>query len=188
MGDGTQYVSCGQCVVKICSDKRNTVLNDFIARVIHSLFGVSPNRNSSNTSNVLYLRVHSRFVFEYVQRFARYKRHKTSTVELRKGSVYHSTEFLKGVLLGLFLSDGYIKKRAIFRSTSRKLAVDCKEILMFLGFTPKISVQKRDPPNWSDIYSVFLNQEQTQSLRSLLDLTLLQLEENVTIRQLKYGR
>lgn len=187
MGDGTQYMDDGSYVVKVCLDKRNTALTEFVEWVFSSLFGCSSCGLCNPGTNSYYVKVSSKFVFEFVNRYCSFSDYKTASVRLREPVDACPREFLAGCLLGLMLSDGHLDRHARFNVTSAGLAQNMVDILERFGFSPSTYVQVRDTPNWNDLIQVTLRKDETKRLDSFLDRVLDRLSYQGTFKELKYG-
>ncbi len=188
MGDGTQYTDNGAYTTKICSSKTNIELNQFVQKLIKTLFGKKTHTNVHPKKNDLYIRMYSKFIYNYIYAFVAVQESKTHTVQLKQHISNYSEKFLRGVLLGLTLSDGYVKKTLVFRSTSHQLALNFASILEKYGFTPTIRKKVRKQPNWNDITTVRLGIYDTKNIISLLNKTILETGiSKMSVQQLKYA-
>ena len=96
--------------VKICSNKRQKKLNKFIQEVISGLFGKNTCLINEKNTNRAYIKFSSKFIYYFIFDYVKIVGNKTRTVRLKNDIETYSTEFLKGVLLGLSLSDGHLDK------------------------------------------------------------------------------
>jgi len=104
---------------------------------------------------------------------------KTYTVRLKENICRYSLDFLKGYFLGLMLTDGYLKRKLAFNTTSENLAKNMFFILVYFGFSPRFYLHKRGKLGWKDLHMVNLNKE-----NSLIALDFL----NEIIKETKLGK
>ena len=185
MGDGTQYKDRHIYTIKICTNKNDKILNAFVADVIFRIFGkksyfvVEKNRNSA------YIKYHSKFIFDFIHEYATTNGIKTYSVRLKNKLDSLPDNFLRGCLLGLGLSDGFLKKNFVFSVASRGLAMNMQDILMKFGFTPKYRIQNR--PNKADAHVVVLGVKESKILGEFLDKTIIEIGYHNKFMGLKYG-
>lgn len=184
MGDGTQYYDHGY-TVKICCNKDNRLLNEFIKESLRKLFGKSGRLTADKTTRRAVIRLSSQFIFEFPYSYVSRGEHKTYTICLKWPVPSYSDGFLKGCLLGLMLSDGHLKKRAHFNVTSRRLANNMCELLLHFGFHPSMYVHRREKYGWRDLYMVSLSIRQSRQLEQELDLILHSVDCAYTFTELK---
>lgn len=187
MGDGTQYHDCGNYRIKICGNKDDKLLNTFIQQVILKLFGKTTRIATTKRTKSAYIKFSSKFIYEYVKYYAEWDTHKTNTVRLKGDIGDKSSEFLEGCLLGLMLSDGFLKEKLQFNVTSKRLAKDMIQTLQRFGFEPSIYVHKRAKYGWKDLHMVRLNRNESKEVVKLLDSTLEKLGYSLSFREVKYG-
>jgi hypothetical protein len=123
-------------------------------------------RNKAN------IKFRSKFIFYYISAHLCFEKNKTKTVGLRYKPERYSKDFLKGFLLGLMLTDGYLKTRFCFNSISERLSVNANDILEAFGLKPRIFRNKRKKYGWNDLYSVYLVKKESKIALDLLDKTL----------------
>jgi len=188
MGDGTQYMDSGSYTIKICSSKKNTALNKFIVQLILLLFNKKAHYNADPIKNDLYIRMRSKFIYHFIYEFTAQEKNKTKTIRLKNELCEYSDNFLLGILLGLTLSDGYIKKSLIFRTTSERLAKNYADILRKYNFNPTLTKKARNELNWSDIVTVRLGTKETETIISVFNHAIkTNVSSKMCINQLKYG-
>ena len=187
MGDGTQYFD-NNYTVKICSNKKDISLNKFIQDIIFQIFGKRTNLFKEHNTNRAYIKFQSKFIFYFIHKYVSYEKgKKTYTAKLKKRTNCYSLKFREGCLLGLVLSDGYLKERFVFSVTSSRLAKNVYEILKNLGYDPKCSIQSREKYRWKNIYTVYLNRKESIKLEILLSRIIYDMGFKYPFRDLKYG-
>lgn len=189
MGDGTQYwdKSKGGYTVKICSNKNDVLLNQFIHNTILMLFGKKAKIINELKTNRAYIRFDSKFVFDFVYHYIMIDSgKKTYSVRLKEKVDSYSREFLEGCLLGLILSDGYLKHVLSFNVVSVNLAENLKTILEKFGFHPYIYIDNREKYHWGDIHAVKLYQKESRTLIMFLDDIIRKLDYSYSFNELKY--
>ena len=175
MGDGTQYRDGHMYTVKICSNKYNKALNMFIHDSLVKLFGVNVHVLEEANNGRCYIKVHSRFVFEFINEYCVWEENKTHSVRLKHSVQKYSKEFREGCFLGLMLSDGHIKKAFAFNVTSTRLVKNMIQLLELMNIPSKVYVQKRVHLGWRDLHCLrILKRDIVQALQ-VLDSCLQQL-------------
>lgn len=183
-GDGTQYYDKGYRI-KICCNSKDTNLITYIQKVIFDLFGKKTSVAYEIRNRAL-IRYNSKFIYNYVSTYLSFSNNKTLSVCLVKKK--HSSDFLNGFLLGLMLSDGYLKKRLYFNTISKKLSEDALFILRKHGFKPHWYIQKRSKYGWNDLYSVNMTVSESKKANTLLGQVLQQTGYNKGFHAIKgYG-
>lgn len=184
IGDGSKFRErSGKCVVKIHIDKRNEQLIDFIKKILNSLFGVNAHLNLSG-KNSASVRIYSKFIYNYIDNYVSYEyKNKTKSIDLIKED--KSKEFIKGVLLGLTLSDGYIKKRFVYTTISKKLAKTVENILRDFNYSVYKYVRDQSDKGWQDVISLTLTVKDTADLRRILNDALSELGVSIDVQVLK---
>ncbi|MDP7141320.1 MAG: LAGLIDADG family homing endonuclease [Candidatus Woesearchaeota archaeon] len=81
----------------------------------------------------------------------------------------YSNRFLSGFLLGLVLTDGYLKERFCFNTTSPKLAENVKYILGRLGYKANLYKHRRGEQGWKDLCMISLTKCDSRSLLGILN-------------------
>ena len=186
MGDGTQYLDNGYRI-KICCNKRNEKLNKFIQEMLIKLFGKSSELIRVSGTNQAYIRFKSKFIFEFVYRYAQFSHNKTQTVRLKEKINSYSKEFLEGCLLGLVLTDGYLKKIFHFNVISAGLATNVMDMLKESGLNPSCYIYQRAKYGWKDLYIIRLNVNESRKLKSFLDETIKEVGCKYSFEELKYN-
>ncbi len=187
MGDGTQYRDRWNYRVKICSNKEDQLLNEFIQQIILRLFGKTSALIKEKKTNRAYIKFSSKYISEYVKNYVTCEKNKTTTVRLSSEIESYGPSFLEGCLLGLALSDGYLKEKFLFNVTSPGLADNMMNLLTYFGFKPSIYIHKRKKYGWHDLYMVHLRSKESVALGSKLDETLQKLNSYYRFKKLKYG-
>jgi len=187
MGDGTQYYD-KSFTVKICCNKDEITTNDFIKDIIYKLFKKKTYFSVYTKTKSAYIKLHSKFIFDFVKKYVNYNdKEKTISVHLNDNIKCYSNEFLEGCLIGLIMTDGYLKKRMVFVSISNSLAQNMADILKQFGFKPSIYIQNRKEKGWNDNHYVYLTKHESLQLTEFLDNSLKQMGYNSTFKELKYG-
>jgi hypothetical protein len=188
LGDGTQYIDRHQYTVKICSNKEDINLNQFIQNIILKIFNKTTNLLNESKTKRAYIKFNSRFIYNFIQNYAAYDvGKKTHTVKLRKRVCSYNASFLEGCLLGLVLSDGYLKDNFVFGVTSSRLAKNTYDILNKFGFNLRHSIQQREKYKWKNLHIISLNRKQSDRLRIFLDKIIYKLGFQCSFQELKYG-
>jgi hypothetical protein len=187
MGDGTQYYDKGY-TIKICSDKRNELMNKFIQEIISRLFGKKSALIKVSSTNQAYIKFKSQFIFDIVYEYVKHDRNKTHSVNLKADFNSYSDEFLEGCLLGLALSDGSLKYKFYFNVTSVSLSGNMIEILKKFGFNPMKYIYRREKYGWKDLHMVRLRTEESKRLELFLDEYLKRLDCRHSFKELKYEK
>lgn len=184
LGDGTQYYDRGYCV-KICSNKENRLLNQFIQNLIYELFGKSSELIEVKHTKQAYIRLYSKFIFNFIHKYIKQDNNKTYTVQLKDNIEVYSHDFIEGCLLGLALSDGYLKEKFVLTTTSPKLAENVIVILTKLEFHPKVYLHKRSKYGWKDLFMIRLAKEESKQLEIMFNVTLKRLDIKFCFKELK---
>ena len=92
-----------------------------------------------------------------------------------------------GVLLGLSLSDGYLKKSFKFNVVSKNLSDNVFDILVKFGFSPRRYVHKRSKWGWKDLYMISLIRGESKQLLEILDKSIGKIDGEMHYQKLKYG-
>jgi len=188
MGDGTQYRD-KDYTVKICTNKEDRILNEFMQEIVFKLFNKKSSLIFIKDTKQAYIKFRSKFIYKFIDKFASYeKEHKTSTVSLKYPIEQYSIDLLKGVFLGLMLTDGYLKKRLYFNVISEKLAKDMQNILRRLNLKSNIYIHKRKKYGWKDLYMVRLNVKDSKKAERELTTTLETMNFQISFKELKYGK
>ena len=168
MGDGTQYVDGTSYTIKFCCHITQKRLAKIIQKTVEELFGVVPHLCVEKNHNRQYVKFQSKFVYNWITRYTAFtSKKKTHTVRLH--SKQFSEDFLDGCLLGLVLSDGYLKKTFAFNVVSLELARNVFDMLVELGLTPRTYIHDRTKWGWSDLHMVSLRVADTRILEQYLD-------------------
>lgn len=180
-GDGSRYYDTG-FISKIHLDKRDEDLAFFCKTIIKRLFKKNVKVYSGGEKNKAAIKIHSKFVYQFPERYLDFSSQKSKSVRLKD---LGNSEFLKGVLLGLTLSDGYLKDKFVFASVSSALAKQVSVLLQRRGFSPKTYVHKRHKYGWSDLHLVRLSNEESRQLKSEFEDTLSKLNIGKSFDALK---
>ena len=160
LGDGTQYKDKGRCVIKICCNRENRVLNTFVQDVIFRTFEKKTALIEENSNNRAFVKFVSKFIFNFIYKCTKQDLgKKTYSVRLKEEINQYGDDFLEGCLLGLVLSDGYLKDFFSFNVTSKGLSHNMFNILKKYGFKPSVYVHKRAKWGWKDLNMVRLNKK-----------------------------
>jgi hypothetical protein len=185
MGDGTQYFDEGYRV-KICCNKEDKKLNQFIQETLIKLFGKNSALIKVSATKQAYIKFKSKFIFNFVYKYVNHTRNKTKSIQLKDEIDSYSLEFLEGCLLGLVLTDGYLKRKLYFNVISANLASNVIGMLHKLGFNPSCYIHKRARYGWNNLYMVRLNAEESRKLELFLSKILIKLGCEYSFRELKY--
>jgi len=186
LGDGTQYYD-DSYTVKICSNKNQKRLNNFIQEVILKIFNKKSCLIEEKNTNRAYIKLRSKFIYYFVYEYTKNYHEKTLNVELKHPIDNYSNEFLRGILLGLSLSDGHLKINYKFNVISEGLSKNAEEILLKFGFSPKKYIHRRKKYGWNDLHMINLNREDSKKLLKLLDFTLKSINPELNFLNLKNG-
>ena len=187
LGDGTQYFDRGY-TIKICSNKRDVLLNKFIQELIFEIFGKNTILVEEKDTNRAYIKFKSKFIFDFIQNYVNYYAgKKTYTAKLRKRAGSYTKPFLEGCLLGLALSDGYLKDKFVFSVTSSRLAKNIYDILKNFKYDPHCYIQRREKYRWKNIHTVYLSSKQSSKLELLLNRIIKDMGFQYSFKELKYG-
>lgn len=188
LGDGTQYVDRYRRTIKICSNKEDKLLNKFIQDIIYRIFKKKTLLIEVFSTKQAYIKFHSKFIFEFISKYVVYDaRMKTYTVGLRKRTNSYSKEFREGCLLGLALSDGYLKERFVFHVSSSRLAKNMYDLLAGFGYKPYSYLDKRSKYHNKIMYSVQLIKSESIKINSFLGKIIEDLGYVYSFQELKYG-
>lgn len=186
MGDGTQFYE-KRYTVKFCCNKKQTRLNEFIQLVVLKLFNKQSNLILENDTNRAYIKFYSKFIYHFIDDYVTIKEGKTFSVRLKKDTEEYPPEFLKGALLGLSLSDGYLKDRFQFNVVSNDLSDNLSDILRKFNFNPHKYTHNREKWGWKDLHMISLNRRESQLLLRLLNRTVKKIDSSSNFLKLKYG-
>ena len=187
MGDGTQYYDRG-FTIKICSDKRRKNLNNFIQDLIIRLFRKKSYIVEEKTTNRAYIKFASKYIFDFIYEYVILNvGKKTYSIKLKKNVNHHKIDFLEGCLLGLSLTDGYLKKFIRFNVISSRLAKNMYDILARFGFNPHHYIHDRREYGWKNLHMISLKKEESERLTRFLDEIIKKLGYDHSFNKLKYG-
>ena len=184
MGDGTQYRDRSY-TVKICSHKLQPLYNSFIQALIYRLFGKDTCLIEEKDTNRAYIKFRSKFIYYFILDYVYFGKNKTKTVRLKRDLDFYSKKFLKGVLLGLSLSDGHLGKKYHFNVISKELSRNASSILHKLGYNPRKYVHDRSKYGWNDLHMVSLLTGESKLMVNELNEILKQLGVSTTFLDLK---
>lgn len=184
-GDGTQYYDNGYRI-KICCHSKNLRMIAFFKSILLRLFDKRVLHVAQEIRHRSLIRFNSKFIYMFIHEYVTFGKNKTHTVCLLKEFVDYSDEFLSGFVLGLSLTDGYLKNKYIFNVTSENLARNLYDILNAWRLQPKFSVIDRTGLGWHNLHSVRLNADDTKILLRFLDKSLVKLSSQYTFMRLKY--
>ncbi len=184
-GDGSKFRDKWMYTIKIHMNKNDHDLLRFIEELMFKLFDKKFNYYPENINNKATIRFRSRFIYDFIDRYLIYRNNKTLTVQLKKSLKEYDNNFLKGFLLGLILSDGYIKDKFILDSISKNLVNNLNLVLKKFNYYPKI--YQRRPSSYGKhlLYRLVLNRKQTLKLKSFLNKVILESGFNSDLNRLK---
>ena len=186
-GDGTQYYDKGYRI-KICCHSDNQLMIDFFKFVLNQLFGKKVTHTVREKHHRGLLRFNSKFIYNFVYNYIKRNENKTHSVCLRNKYESYSSDFLKGFVLGLTLTDGYLKERFFFNVTSKGLAENVYDILRSWDFCPNHYVHNRVKYGWKNLHMVSLTKSESKKLLSVLDSTLNHIGYSRNFKEIKYGK
>ena len=188
LGDGTQYKDRGRNTIKICSNKGDVKLNKFIRTVILKIFNKKTSLFEEKNTKRAYIKLHSKFIFNFIYKYTVFdEKKKTYTVKLRKRANTYTRNFREGCLLGLALSDGYLKERFVFSVSSGGLARNMYDILMGFGYSPRCCLDRRDKYHNKIIYAIYLSPDDSLRLKAHFDQIIRNIGYKYSFQELKYG-
>jgi len=184
-GDGTQYYDKGYRI-KICCNSKDKKMIEFFKFVLKQLFGKTTLYLAIEERHRALLRFNSKFIYNFPKNYLMYGENKTHTVHLKNKLEEYSNDFLDGFLLGLSLTDGYLKEKFCFNVTSENLVRDVFEILKTKGLNPSIYIHDRKKYGWKDLHMLRLNRKESRTLLEDLNSVLKNLNYNSDFLKLKY--
>ena len=167
-GDGTQYYDRGY-VIKICCHAKDQNLINFIRNLLKTLFGKNRSNVRYEERNRALVKINSKFIYYFVYNYLTFENHKTYNVRLKEKINFYSKDFLEGFLIGLTLTDGYLKERFVFNVTSFYLAANVFDILKLKKYHPSWYTASRSKLGWKDLHRVSLTKRESQILKSDFD-------------------
>ncbi len=185
MGDGSKFKDKWSYVIKIHLDKRDTLLINFIKNILLIVFGKTCRVVLEEESNRGIMIMNSKFIYDFIDKYTAYKENKTLTIKLKRNINQYNNDFIRGVMVGLTLSDGYIKDRFVFNTISKRLASNVYNIFKKYSYNPAISHQPRKKYGWYDLQRVSLNKKETLLFRSVINDILTKYGSSYTIDSLK---
>jgi hypothetical protein len=186
LGDGTQFFEQSKYRIRICTDTSNKNLNEFVQWLLFELFGKKSSLLKEKGTKKGGVRFASKFIFFFALRYAKYDTHKTYTVRLRETACLYSEAFRLGCILGLMLSDGYLKLNARFNVVSPGLSRDMEELMAIEGFFPRRNIHSREKYGWKDLHMLTLRKRESKELLNLLDSTLRKIGYQKRFKEIKY--
>jgi len=167
-GDGSKFLDThGGYTIKIHLNKNDKILIEFINFLYTNMFQKKTIlSDDGSTTNKASVKIYSKFVYNFIDEYIYHNRNKTYSVKLKPRKMY-SKKFLKGFLLGLILSDGYLKKDFVFTSVSKGLTRDIVYILKDFRFEVKKSIVKNR--DWMPVNLVRIGRKEVPRLNKLLD-------------------
>ena len=184
-GDGSKFIDRGRYCIKFHLNKNDNNLIKFITELILNIFNKKINVVLEKDTNRATIIFYSKFIYYFIEEYVSYEENKTLTVRLKYNIINHSINFLKGFIVGMCLSDGYLKEKYILNLTSYELIKNNYEILNKFNFDSKIYSQNREKYGWNTLYSLRLNRETTISFKNCLN-DFIQTYTNLDIVSLKY--
>ena len=184
-GDGSKFIDRHAYTIKINLNKNDMELIKFIRYIMVEIFDKDfrfvPEKETNQGTMIL----SSKFIYNFIDKYVYYNNNKTLTIELKESLNNYSRDFLKGFLLGLTLSDGYIKERFIFNVISKNLVGNLNYILEKLNYSPKFSIVRRNNPKWHKLYKISLNKKSTILIKEFLNNIIFLSGFNTNINELK---
>jgi len=162
-GDGTQYKDRHCFTIKLCCHSKDKELIGFYQNLLLNLFGKT-SKTISEKRNRSMVRFYSKFIFNFIDQYVTYEENKTHSVRLKNSISSYSDEFLDGFLLGLMLSDGYLKDKFRFNVTSPGLSLNMMNLLNKYQYSPKIYTHNRKKLGWKNLQMISLNKKESQKM------------------------
>jgi len=172
-GDGTQYIDKGYRI-KICCHSKDKELIKFIQKIILELFNKKTFVRYEERNRAL-IRFSSKYIYKFVYDYLDFSENKSLSVCL-KSSNLNNTEYSKGFLLGLMITDGYLKNKFCYNTISEKLSQNLMNILKSYNLSPKYYTHKREKYGWNDLFMVSLKKEESKQINKILDNILQKLD------------
>lgn len=122
MGDGSKFKDRWSYVIKIHLDKRDILLTNFIKEILLNLFDKTCRVVLEKESNRGTIIMNSKFIYDFIDKYTLYQENKTLTIKLKRRTSKYNQDFMNGILIGLILSDGFMKGRLIFNTISKELS------------------------------------------------------------------
>ncbi len=184
-GDGSKFRDGPSYTVKIHMNKKDVVLLEFIRDWILRLFAKKFRYVAEKETNRGLIVFSSKFIYNFLDDYLAYEDNKTLTVCLKDKLSFYSIDFLRGFVLGLTLSDGYIKERFVFTSISKRLAKNAFSILKIFGFEPCVYFHGPGRYGKHNQFRIVLNKEQTRLFKIFLQNAINSYGFDATLDQLK---
>lgn len=189
-GDGTQYYDRGY-TIKICCDSRNHKLISLISNLVYKLFQKRTfvhNFVHNEERNRTQIKFYSKYIYYFVKNYMIYRRDKAFTVRLKNKIDSYSIHFLHSFLLGIMLSDGYLREKFLFNTISKELAKNVSNILIKYGLSPSTYMHDRTKYGWRNLYMVRVNKKDTMKAENTLNNALKILGSSDSFSEIKgYG-
>jgi len=192
-GDGSRYIDKnGRFTVKIHLSKNDRNLIEFIKFLYGKLFGKEPKLYSSNRNgNSASLKIDSKFIYYFFDKYLSYdpKGRKVYTVKLKASIDRYPRGFLKGFLLGLVLSDGYLKDCFCFATVSKGLAENIIEILNVFNYKIYCYLfnNRNVIGNWKPLYNIKIERGKVTDIKTFLNDILRDLKIERSFSEIKYA-
>ena len=167
-GDGSQYKDRHTYTIKICCHSKDIELISFYQKLIDTLFGKKTKIVNEDRNRTL-VKFYSKFIFKFVHDYVQFEGNKTHSIRLKQNPLNYSKEFQEGFLLGLMLSDGYLKERFNFNVTSAKLATNLVDILKSFELNPRVYIHNRTKYGWKDLCMISLKKNDSMKCLHYLD-------------------
>jgi hypothetical protein len=192
-GDGSRYIDKnGTFTVKIHLSKNDRNLIEFIKFLYGKLFGKEPKLYSSNRKgNSAALKIDSKFIYYFFDKYLSYdpESRKVYTIGLKTGIGGYSKDFLKGFLLRLVLSDGYLKDCFCFATVSKGLADNIIGALNAFNYKTYCYMldNRKVIGNWKPLYNIKIERGRVDDMRAFLDDILKKLKIERNFSEIKYA-
>ncbi|MBU0667331.1 MAG: LAGLIDADG family homing endonuclease [Nanoarchaeota archaeon] len=122
------------------------------------------------------IRFNSKFIYYFVYHYLSFDKNKTHSISLKKNVDDYSEQFLKGFILGLMITDGYLKKRFYFNTTSERLANNVLLILKKFNFEGHKYTHNRTKFGWKNLHMISLKKINSQNALKFLNKILKEAE------------
>ena len=164
-GDGSKFIDHGAYTIKIHINKNDLEFIAFFRVVMEKLFGKRVTFIAEKETNQGLIRFYSRFIYRLIDNYVAYEENKTLSIRLKEDLARYNGDFLKGFLIGITLSDGYIKEKFILYSISEALINNVKMIVENAALMPYIYMQEPKGYGRYPNHILVINKQQTKHLK-----------------------
>lgn len=187
IGDGSKFLGNRRDYnIKFYLNKNNSELLNFIKKLLIDLFDKWKfDYYYEENTNKAIIRFRSKFIYNFINEYVYYDRNKALTIKLKNEINDYKDNFLKGLLLGLTLSDGSIKYKYIFTSISKELVNNLYLIFKKFGYNPYIYINKAHGYGKYQIYQLVLSPKETIQFESFINTIILNCNFDSNVKCLK---